>query len=77
MPEEFPSTIAWRHRPGFWDDVRWTRRYYYRTISNQLLELLDPYTLTFDVLVLFYHFFLILLQKWRSLKLWVNVSCVF
>ena len=27
MPEEFPSTIAWRRRLGFWDDVRWTRRH--------------------------------------------------
>ena len=26
MPEEFPMTIAWRRRLGFWDDVRWTRR---------------------------------------------------
>ena len=26
MPEELSSTIAWRRRLGFWDEVRWTRR---------------------------------------------------
>ena len=27
MPEKISSTIAWRRRLGFWDDVRWTRRH--------------------------------------------------
>ena len=32
MPEKISSTIAWRRRLGFWDDVRWTRRQFEKQI---------------------------------------------
>ena len=39
MPEEFPSTIAWRRRLGFWDDVRWTRRHNKTKLARRKMKL--------------------------------------
>ena len=37
MPEELSSTITWRRRLGFWDEVRWTRRHLFACLSLRLL----------------------------------------
>ena len=40
-PEEFPGSIAWRRRLGFWDDARWARRQYVVQLEKSILQRCD------------------------------------